>query len=879
MKRSTYGIIFTLIFLICSCFQIDLSAASNIKVAITPFNIVAQNPDPQMAGKISSIIAKKIEEEGAQVIFLENPIDPQSVTFSAIQKIGIQSGADYVLSGSIFVAGQGISIDSTLINVFDEDKTAHFFADANKIENLSSSVFKLGHEIVGQIYQKKVVLDIAINGNKRVEKDAILRLLGTQTGDIIQPEKISKDLKAIYAMGYFDDIIVSKEDLDQGIKLIFKVKEKSTVRLIKFKNNIVYEDQELSDVITTRTGSIQNIHKLNSDMERIRLLYTEKNYHNCSVTYEIIPLKNSQSDIVFNIQEQSRVKVEKISFEGNQFFSDKKIKKVIETSERGFFSFLTGSGVLNEGEIKNDVIRIESLYKNNGFIDTKVSDPSIEIDKDKIVIHFIIEEGFQYTIKTLSFEGDLIASKEDLFEDLLSKENELYNREDIRKDLLSITDAYANLGYSNVQISPLISKNNSDHTMSIKFAITKGNPVYFDRINITGNSKTRDKVIRREVKIAEQDLYSQKNIQTSFKRLNRLDFFEKIDIQPVKTSDNTKVNLDIKIVEKQTGSFAIGGGFSSYDGGFVTGSIEERNFLGKGQTLKFEAKLAQESVLYNISFFEPYIMDTRVSGGLRIYKEEKEYEHYDKDALGLSANIGYRLFDYTTIGTFYSVEDYEITNIEEASTNVTPGAFLTSSITPFIKYDSRDDAFMPKEGQKHKFSIQYAGKFLGGDIDFTKYLLETGIYFPLFWKFTGLLHMEGGYLDDRTDNTIDIDYTKFYMGGMGSIRGFDNSDINGNRPGDTKDIGGEKYLQFNAEVTFPLLTEYRVAGVMFYDRGDVYRTSDDIDIGDQFSSAGIGVRWASPVGPLRIEYAWVIDGKDLKERGDGKVEFSVGASF
>jgi len=198
---------------------------------------------------------------------------------------------------------------------------------------------------------------------------------------------------------------------------------------------------------------------------------------------------------------------------------------------------------------------------------------------------------------------------------------------------------------------------------------------------------------------------------------------------------------------------------------------------------------------------------------------------------------------------------------------------------PYIQYDSRDDLFMPTEGSKHKLSIEYAGEFLGGDIDYTKYLAQTSVFFPLFWKFTGSLHAKAGYLDDRTNNIIDIDYARFYLGGMHSIRGFDKYDINGNRSGDTKDIGGEKFVQFNAEITFPLNNFYIEIHFIFLRSGDVYRTSEDVDFGDQFSSFGAGVRWNSPMGPLRVEYGWVIDGKDVKDSGDGLFAFSVGASF
>ncbi|NOX32517.1 MAG: outer membrane protein assembly factor BamA, partial [Deltaproteobacteria bacterium] len=560
-------------------------------------------------------------------------------------------------------------------------------------------------------------------------------------------------------------------------------------------------------------------------------------------------------------------------------FSDKEIKKVMETSEKGFFSFFTSSGDLKESEVNNDAIRIESLYKNNGFIDAKVSDPIIDIGDKFISIHFKIDEGGQYKVKSIDLAGDLILPKKELLKSIHSKQGELYNRENIRKDVLSISDIYSGKGFANVNVSPMVKKNDKEKMMTIIYSIKKGEPVFFNRINISGNLKTRDKVIRRELKIAEQDLYSKENIQKSYKNLNRLDYFDEIDVKPVKTSDKNKMDLDVKVVEKETGSFSIGGGFSSSEGGFLKGSIKERNLFGRGQTIKLEAKIAQSSVLYDVSFYEPYIMDTALSGGARAYKEDKEYDFYDKQALGLTLSLGYKLYDYTRIGANYNIENFEINNVKPAGTNMTAGSFLTSSIKPYILYDSRNDLFLPTEGSKHMFSIEYAGEFLGGDIDYTKYIGETGVFFPVFWKFTGALHAKAGYLDDRSNNNTDIDYVRFYLGGMNSIRGFDKFDISGKRAGDTKNRGGEKFLQFNAEITFPLTEKYKMAGVFFYDRGDVYRTSESFDIGDQFSSFGTGVRWNSPVGPLRVEYAWVIDGKNIKKSGEGQFEFSVGASF
>ncbi len=882
-------LIITVLFCLLPCG--NLFADTSMKIAILPFSLDSKQPNDKLKEKILLLISQQLEEEGTKVVIpeLEPGLKPglkpelrDDITnwdFSQFRKFGIKTGVDYILTGSIFLAGQSISINSKLINIYEKKNFTSIYADADTPENLFSAITKLSKEITGKLYQQQIIINIAVTGNKRVESDAILRILDTNIGDIYKSDNISNDLRKIYEMGYFDNVVIEKQEIDSGVKLIFKITEKATIRRVSFKDNTIYEDEELSDIVSTRTGAILNIHKLNSDIDKMRMMLTEKNYHNCSVNYKIIPFEHSQADIVFSFVEGKKLKVEKITIKGNNHFSDKQINKAIETKEKGFFSFFTSSGDLNEIEVQNDVIRIETLYKNNGFIDAKVSDPDIKVGEKIISIHFNIEEGPQYKVKNIDITGDLILPKEAIFEIMQSKEEFLYNRENIRKDINAISDIYSNEGFAKVNVNPLVKKIEKEKMMNITYAIDQGPLIHFNRVNISGNLKTKDKVIRREIKVDEQDIYSKKNIQESFKHLNRLDYFEEIDIQPVETFVENEMDLNINVVEKRTGSFSVGGGFSSSDGGFVSASVQERNLFGGGQTIKLEAKLSKKEVLFDINYFEPYIMDTKISGGIGIYREEKEYDYYDKESMGLFLSLGYRLFDYTKIGVKYNIEDFKITNVDSAKTYMTSGDFLTSNITPYIQYDSRNDLFLPTEGYKHKLSVEYAGEFVGGDIDYIRVLAETGVYFPLFWKFTGALHAEAGYIDDKTSNDISIDHIKFYLGGMKSVRGFDNSDINANHSGDIRDIGGEKYLQFNAELTFPITEKYKLAGVFFYDRGDVYREDENIDFADQFSSCGTGFRWNSPVGPLRIEYAWVIDGRGVKERGDGKFEFSVGASF
>ncbi|MCG8633340.1 MAG: outer membrane protein assembly factor BamA, partial [Desulfobacterales bacterium] len=792
----------------------------------------------------------------------------------------IRLGVDWIILGHVFMSGQRMSIDSEMYSVYEERPPLTFFSQAPNMGGLFGAVSSLSKGIIGELFQKQIIANIRISGNKRIEADAISRVIQTQTGELLNPETLSKDMSLIYKMGYFDNVIVKKESLDRGVEVVFEVTEKPSVRNIKFEDNSIYEDDELFDVVSTSTGSILNLYKINSDVEKLKRLYFEKNYHNCKITYEIKSLKNDQADIIFTIDEGEKIRIESIVFEGNDHFSDKELKKAMQTQEKGFWSFITSSGNLDETELDNDVIRIESLYKNNGFINVKVSDAQINLGDESITINFKIEEGDQYKTGAITIKGDIISSEEELLAALVSQESELYNRELIRKDMIALTDTYSNQGYANARITPLVKKDEENRIVNIVFDINKGELVYFNRIIITGNAKTRDKVIRREMAIKEQGKYSMKAIQRSHRNLGIRDYFSNVDIKPVKTDQPNKRDVEVKVTEKPTGNFAFGGGFSSDDGVFGQFSVEERNLFGKGQSLKFTTRLSGENALFNIGFTEPWMFDKPISAGFDIYKFEKEFDHYDRNAIGLTLKSSYRRFwDYTAIGANYNIEHFDIEDIDADNTPVVEGNHLTSSITPFISYDSRNHRFLPTEGMYHKASMQYAGEFLGGELDFSKYLLESAAFFPLFWKFTGAVYGKGGYLDDRTGNDVDLDWERFYLGGINSIRGFDNTDINATPSGSSIEVGGEKFVQFNAEMIFPIQEDAAVYGVLFYDTGDVYANGEDIDFGNLYSSTGFELRWNSPMGPIRLAYGLVIEGQDAKSTGDGQFDFSIGAFF
>ncbi len=861
----------------------SLAFAQAPSVALFPFSIQAEQPNPKIRESILEMLKDRLEKDGAKIVIVKDVADLNQVDqwdYYKFREEGVRLGVDRIITGHIFMAGKGVSLDTSMHNVFENEPPLTFFSQAEGIGGLGSAVNRLGRSITGELFEKSVIALFTVKGNKRVESDAILRVVTSQKGDIADSEKLSHDLEQIYKMGYFDDVTVKKNKLDRGLEIIFEVDEKPSVRKIIFTENIIYEEEELFEVVETRTGSILNLYKINSDVERLKQLYTDKNYHNCVIAYEVKPLDNNQADIVFTIEEGKKLKVESITFEGNRFFDEDDLKDEIQTSEKGFWSFITSSGDLNETEAQNDALRLESFYKNNGFINAKVSDPQIQFGHESISIHFKIKEGEQYKVGTVAITGDILTTREELMAGMESREGELYNRELVRKDMITLSDMYSDKGYANVDVVPLMDRDDEKHVVNLSFKIDKKDLVYFNRIVITGNSKSRDKVIRRELAIEEQGLYSKRGLQRSYRNLNYKDYFQNIEVTPVPTDRPNYRDVDVKVEEKATGNISFGGGFSSDDGAFAQVSLEERNFLGRGYNLKLLTRLSGSSLLYKIGFTEPWLFDRPISVGADIYKLEKEYDYYDRDSVGFTLRSGYRaLWDYTTVGVEYNLEQFDISDVESDYTNVREGSWITSSIKPYIKYDSRNHYFLPTKGAFHKFSIEYAGEFVGGEVDFTRYLVETGYWIPLFWKFVGAFHAEGGYLDDRTGSDIDIDWERFYLGGINSIRGFDDTDINCTPEGETIQRGGEQYVMFNFELIFPIQEEMGVIGVLFYDRGDVYRKSDSIDLAEQYSTVGFEFRWNSPMGPIRLAYGIVVEGQDVKDTGEGQFDFSVGAFF
>jgi len=858
------------------------SAQQSVRVVILPFEIYAQQDLSYLQKEIPKVIKTQLEQEGANVLVLDRTsLESRNIRIDHmedIRQLRIDIGAQYILWGSLTWIGQNFSLDAKLLSSKEVEKPDLFSVEGEGVENLPGTLKNLVDELGLKLFKRQKIVKVLIKGNDRIEEDAIRRVLKIKSGDVFNEKNINDELKAIYKMGYFDDIRVEAQTVANGKIITFVVKEKPTVRNISIEGNTwVYDDDEIKDELTLRKGSILNINTIQNDIRRIEELYKEKNYHNVKVSFKVYPKENNLADVEYVIEEGKKFQIKKIEFIGNTAYSSSKLKGVMDTSEKGLLSFLTSSGDLNQEKLSQDTAKLTAFYQNNGYVQARVGEPEVTFEDDGIVITIRLVEGPRFKVGKVSMAGDLILPEEQLLEKIKITGEEYYDRETLRLDVIELTDIYSDEGYAYADISPSIDQDAENLTVNITFDINKGKQVYFEEITISGNSKTRDKVIRRQLQVYEQELYSGRRLKRSVRNLYRLDFFEDIKVNTVKGSDEDKMRLLIDVKEKDTGAFSFGAGFGNVENLFLTASISERNLFGRGQVLALKGQVGTKTQRYTLSFTEPWLFDIPLSAGADVYSWNYSYPDYDKDSLGGQLRLGYPIFDYTRANLSYNYDIANIKNISDDASNSIKsdaGENIKSSVTSLIKYDSRDQLFHPTEGSLDSIEYEFAG--LGGNVGFNKIIGETGWYYPLLWQTVGVLHGRAGWVKELQGKTLP-DYEKFYMVGIDALRGFERDDL---CPRDDSGacIGGNKFVQFNAEIRFPIAPKLGAYGVFFFDTGDIYTNDEQIDLGNLRESAGCGFRWLSHMGPVRLEYGWILD-PEPTDHGAGSWEFSMASAF
>jgi len=721
-----------------------------------------------------------------------------------------------------------------------------------------------------------LVNKIEIRGLKRIEEGAVKSKISQKTGEPLSQEKIAEDIKSIFKMGYFDDVRVEVETFEGGVKLIYVVKEKPTIVKIDFQGNEKIEDSKLKEKITLSPGSIADTVLIQDNASRLKKFYEEEGYLLANVVPVIKKVSENEVTLTYQIDEGKKIRIDDIKITGNRNISSSKIRKAMETKKWWIFSFLTSSGYYKKDRMEQDVSRIQNLYFDNGYIKAVIGEPEISVDQKnrEMTISINVSEGAQYRISSVGVSGNTFYSDAVIKNKLSIEPGEVFSKKRLEKDIGEISDLYTQNGYALVSVTPDLVPDDKDDTVKVVLNIDEGGKYEIGRIEISGNTRTRDKVIRREIRVDEGETYDSAKLKRSYERINNLNYFETVEFLPKPKYEEKVVDLEVKVKERPTGFLSVGGGYSSIDKFIATADLTQGNLFGRGQYLKLKGELGGTSSLYEISFRDPWLFDRPISLSTGIYKTTREYIDYDKDAFGVYLGLGKSLSEYWRGDISYNFEKAKISNISDDASLIIrdqEGTKTTSSITPKFIRDSRDNYLDPSRGSRNVFSFTFAG--IGGSNAFIKGTIDSGWYFPL-GPTTFMVRGRFGYATGIFGEELPL-YERFYVGGIYTIRGLGWGDA-GPRDEATGDpIGGTEELIFNTEFIFPILTEIKLKGVVFFDAGNSY---DDFDeFGTLRYTTGTGIRWISPIGPIRIEWGYNLDQKP--DESSNKFEFAFGSFF
>lgn len=723
-----------------------------------------------------------------------------------------------------------------------------------------------------------VVKAIELQGNRKISAETIITRIDTKEGAVFSDETVQNDIKKLYGIGYFDDIRAEVETFEGGVKLIFIFQEKPTVTSVDFQGNKEYESKDLREKISITPGAIANQPLIADNAEKIVSFYQSEGYWLVKVIPVIRDISDEAVAVTYQIEEGPKVKVKKISFTGNSSISARKIKKVMKTKEWWIFSFLTGSGVYQRDQIRDDIEKIRELYQNNGYVYAAVSDPKITLsdNRKKLYLTIAISEGDPFNIGNVKVSGNTVFQTSELVSHLDIASGQIFDRSALRKDIDEIIDLYMEKGYARADINPLVDVKDREKTVDINLVVSEGGIYHIGRISISGNTKTRDKVIRREIRLDEGDVFNKKLLKRSFQRINNLNFFESVDISPVPRAEEQKIDLNVDVKEKLTGMLSVGGGYSSIDKFMVTAEITQTNLFGKGLFLKLKTDLSSRRSNYSVTLTDPWFMDKPISASVSVYNERTEYLDYDKKATGGSIGFGKEFSEYVGGKISYNIEQAEITNISEDASSLIrdqEGQKLTSSISPSLWRDTRDNYLDPTTGSRNALYTTVAG--LGGDNYFVKTLVDSLWYYPAYLKTVLSLRGRFGYATGYAGKELPL-YERFYVGGINTIRGLGFGE-GGPRNEEGEKIGGNLEMIANAELIFPIVEEVKLKGVLFFDYGGAFDKDDEISFRDMRETAGAGIRWMSPFGPIRLEWGFNLDPKE--DENNSKLEFSMGGVF
>lgn len=727
----------------------------------------------------------------------------------------------------------------------------------------------------------QTIKSLDIRGTKRIEESAVRGRLTLKVGDAYTPETIRTQIRLIYEMGYFEDVQIETEPVAGGVAVVFVVREKPFITEVVFDGNENLSDDKLKEKITIRSQTFLDQQQAKESAEKIRLAYHEDGYYHADVYPIIQTLEEDRKRLTFYIKEGERARIKTVTFEGMKALTKKELFKVLATREWVWLiSNFTDAGILKREELGNDVERIREVYMNKGYLNVQIGMPLVELTPDKkwFLVTFPIVEGEPFTVREVGFRGNTVFEEAELKTGMRITPGEVFQRAKIRDEIGRLTELYGAKGYAFTDVSPSVNPDQQSRTATILFHIKEGDLIRIREIRISGNDRTRDNVIRRELRLNEQDIIDTASIKRSFQRLNNLNFFETVEILP-KQVEQDKVDLEVKVKEKPTGSFSIGGGFSTLDQFVAVADITEGNLYGKGYTVRVRGQLGQRRSLGLISFRNPYLHDSLTSFQADLYSTFTNYITYFEEKSGVSATFG-RWFSEYANGSFSLVA--EQLTFSDPSLDAPDfilqqiGKQSTTGFRSMISRDTRDYYLDPRTGTRASLGLDFGTPYLGGTNNFYKFSVDGIKYTPLLFDTRLSIRARYGVVDGLGGKPIPLT-ERFFVGGINTMRGFVFGRAGPVTPSGSLE-GAAKQLILNADFIFPVSSEAKLNGVLFFDYGKGFDDNEPVNFKLR-PAAGLEARWISPFGPLRAAYGINLDPNPQLQEKKGVFEFSVGSLF
>jgi outer membrane protein insertion porin family len=718
-----------------------------------------------------------------------------------------------------------------------------------------------------------IVKELAVEGTKRIQEAVVLGRVKSTIGSTFNPSLLSEDIRAIFGLGFFDDVQAKVDDFEGGVKITFVVVERPFVRDVEFIGNKQVTTTDLQDKIDIKLGNVYNPVDVQTALQKLRDYFEDEGYYEVQITPNVEKFADGDVRISFRIVEGRQIKIDRIVFKGNTALSDQLIKDHLATRERQFFIL---RGKVQRQRLDEDVERIIGLYNDHGYVQARVDSTDVQLDRERalVTVTFSIVEGPQFHVGEVKAVGVTLLPEKEILRQVPFKPGDIFSRSAIRESITNITNLYSTIGRASADVIPKTALEPGRDVFDVTFDVVEGPEVYVERINISGNTRSQDKILRREIPLHEGELYTLQKKDRARQRLVNLGYFEKVDVTTQPGSDKTKIIVNVDVTERATGLFSLGGGYSSVDSFIGSLDLAQRNFLGRGWEARASLRAGASTTQGLLSFTDPWFLDRPLSAGFDLFSTDRRFDEYRYYSLGAGLRLGHPFAEYWRWNVGYRASRDKVSDLSplaDIALQEQAGTRITSAVTLDVGRDDRDIVVSPTKGGQINLSTEFAG--LGGDSRYARAIAFATRYQPIWLGHILAGRVEGGYGFGWSDEPLPI-FERFYLGGPNSVRSFKFRDLSPKNDQGIR-IGGSSEVLANIEYLIPLPFGIRLAA--FFDIGNTFGFGNDFDLTELRKAAGGGFRWQSPFGPIRVDYGINLDRKVGEDFG--AFHFSVGTPF